>query len=170
MRTFLYAIIHKVLELVPLTATGNEVYVDTITTVLSHSCYSLKETLTHLNCLKLKDRQGDNVAQLCAEILVNANRIESAEAFKTQRLGYITLIFQNTSDPRFHIRATQKYKDIKQFIKKLHICDKGSIQTEDFITYGYLGQEDMGEYHNIVTSKQWEPTDIKESLKMSIFL
>ena len=36
------------------------------------------------------------------------------------------------------------------------------MRPEELITYGSLVQEDMGEYHNVFTPKQWEPTDIKE--------
>ena len=36
------------------------------------------------------------------------------------------------------------------------------MQPEEIITYGYLFQEAISEYHKIFTSKQWEPTDIKE--------
>ena len=54
-------ILKKVLALLPLTTTGTEVFVPTITTFLSNSYYVLEETLTHMKSLKLKSYPGDNV-------------------------------------------------------------------------------------------------------------
>ena len=45
---------------------------------------------------------------------------------------------------------------------KLHICDDYVMELKDIIAYGSFVQEAMGEYCNIVTSKQWEPTDINK--------
>ena len=50
--------LHKVLTLVPLTATGPEVFVATMTTFLSGYYDSLDETLTHMKSLKLKIYPG----------------------------------------------------------------------------------------------------------------
>ena len=58
MSTFSNNILQKVLTLVPLTATGPEVFVATMTTIISDSYYSLVYTLNHMNSLKLKDRPG----------------------------------------------------------------------------------------------------------------
>ena len=55
-------ILQKVLKLVPLTATGTEVYVATMTTVIYDSYYSLVGTLNHMHNIKLKDHPGENVA------------------------------------------------------------------------------------------------------------
>ena len=46
-------LLRKVLTLVPLTATGPEVYVATMTTIISNSYYSLVDTLKHMKNLKL---------------------------------------------------------------------------------------------------------------------
>ena len=54
-------LLRKVLKLVPLKATGPEVYVATMTTVLSDSYDSLVDTLNHMKSLKLKDNPGRNV-------------------------------------------------------------------------------------------------------------
>ena len=51
-------LLQKVLTLVPLTATGPEVYVATMTTILSDYYYSFVDTLNHMNNLKLKDHTG----------------------------------------------------------------------------------------------------------------
>ena len=131
--------------MVLLTATGPEVYVTTRTAVLSNYYASLEDTLNHLKCLKLKDLLRDNVEECYAEILVDAKQLESAISIKPEHIGYTTNIFKSTSDPRFHIRETHKYKEVKYFIKKLHICDKDVMQSEELITYGYLVQEAMEE-------------------------
>ena len=39
------------------------------------------------------------------------------------------------------------------------------MQTDDIITYGFLVKESLREYSNIVNSKWWEPTDIKNISK-----
>ena len=54
-------LLQKVLTLVPLTATGPEVFVVTMTTFLSNSYYALEEALTHMKSLKLKFYPGENV-------------------------------------------------------------------------------------------------------------
>ena len=55
-------LLQKVLALVPLTETGPEVYVATMTTVVSDSYYSLVDTLNHMKNLQLKDHPGRDVA------------------------------------------------------------------------------------------------------------
>ena len=87
----------------PLTETGPEVFFVTMTTFLSDSYDALEVTLNHMKSLKLKSYPGENVTYCCAEILVDAERLESAKAFNPEHLGYITLIFEDTSDSRFHI-------------------------------------------------------------------
>ena len=77
----------------PLTATGPEVFVATMTTFLSGSYGDLEETLNHMNILKLKSYPWENVTDFCAAILVDAERLDSSEAFKPEHLGYITRIF-----------------------------------------------------------------------------
>ena len=43
--------------------------------------------------------------------------------------------------------------------------DEVVIRPDEIITYGSLVKEDMREYHNIVDSKRWEPTDNKKISK-----
>ena len=101
-----------------LTATGPEVFVATITTFISDSYDALEETLTHMRSLKLKKYPREKVTDCCAAMLVDAERIESARAFNPEHLGYITCIFDDTSDSRFHLCDIQKYKEVTEFIKK----------------------------------------------------
>ena len=56
-----------------------------------------------MKSLKLKNNQWKDVADCCDVILVNAERLVSAEAFKPEQVGYIICIFEDTSDYRFHI-------------------------------------------------------------------
>ena len=63
---FVNILLQKVLALVPLTATGPEVFVTNMTTFLSDSYYALEETLTHMDSLKLKRYPGENVTDCCA--------------------------------------------------------------------------------------------------------
>ena len=86
-------LLQKVLTLVPLTSTRPEVFVATMTTFLSGSYDYLEETLNHMKSLKLKRYPGESVTDYCAEILVDAERLESAVAFKPDHLWYITRIF-----------------------------------------------------------------------------
>ena len=50
--------LHKVLKFVPLTVTGPEVYVATMTTILSDYYDALEEILTHMKSLKLNSYPG----------------------------------------------------------------------------------------------------------------
>ena len=132
----LSALIQKILKLVPLTETETEVYVTTSTTVLSDYYDYLVENLNQMTSLKLKDHLEDNVADWRDAIVVYYGRLESAGVFKTDHLVYIVHIFEDNYDSRLHLRATQKYKEVVEFIKKLCVCDKYDIQTNDIINYG----------------------------------
>ena len=72
---------------------------------------------------------------------MDAERLESARAFKPDHLGYITRIFEDTSDSRFCLWAIQKYKEVTEFIKKLRVCDMDVLSQEDLITYESLVQD-----------------------------
>ena len=147
-------LLQKALTLVPLTATRPEVYVATMTTIISDYYYSLVDTMNHTKNLKLKDHPGRDAADCYDEILVNVESLESAGAFKPEHLGYIIHIFENTYNSRFHLWATQKYKEVMGFVKKPLLCDEDVMQTDDIITYGFLDQKSLREYSNIVNSKQ----------------
>ena len=54
-------ILQKVMTLVPLIETCPEVFVSTMTTLISDYYYALEETLTHMKSLKLKIYPGENV-------------------------------------------------------------------------------------------------------------
>ena len=98
-------LLQKVLTLVLLTATGPEVPVATMTIFLSDSYDDLEETLNHMNSLILKSYPGENVTDCCAAILVDAERLDSDWSFKPEHLGYIIIIFEDTSDSRFRMWA-----------------------------------------------------------------
>ena len=91
--------------MLPLTATGPEVFVAIMTTFLSDSYDALKDTINHMKSLKLKIYPGENVTDCCAEILVDAECLESDGAFKSEHIGYITHIFEDTSDSRLLLLA-----------------------------------------------------------------
>ena len=114
-------------------------------TVISGYYYSLVETLNHMKSLKLKDCLGENVADCYDVILVYVERLESSGDFNPNHLSCIIFIFGDTSDSRFCLQATQNYKQVMEFIKKLCVCDKDSMQTYDIITYGSLVEEAMRE-------------------------
>ena len=80
-------LLQKVLTLVPLTSIGPKVFVATMTKFLSDSYDALEETLNNIKNLKLKRYPGENVTDLCTSILVDAERLESAGAFKPEHLG-----------------------------------------------------------------------------------
>ena len=61
-----------------------------------------------MESLKLKDNQGVDIADCYDAILEYVESLESAGAFKPEHLGYIIRIFENTSDSRFNLWATQK--------------------------------------------------------------
>ena len=135
-----YALLYKILKLVPLTATVTEVYVPTTTSAISDSYDSLVDTLNHTKSLNIKDNAWGDVTNFCDAILLDTERLESAGEFKPEHLGYIIRIFEDTSDYRFYLWATQKYKDIMEFVKKPFVCDEEVMQTDDIITYGLLVQ------------------------------
>ena len=69
-------LLQKVLTLVPLTAIRPEVYVATMTTIISDFYYSLVDTLNHMESLKLKDHPGGDVADCYDAILVNMESLK----------------------------------------------------------------------------------------------
>ena len=74
-----------------------------MTSFLYDYYYALEETLNHMKSLKLKSYPGENVTYCCVAILVDAERLESAGAFKPEHLGTIIRIFEDTSDSRFRM-------------------------------------------------------------------
>ena len=157
------SLLQKVLTLVPLTETGLEVSVATMTTFLSNSYDALEETLTHMKILKPKSYPGENVTYCYSEILVDAESLKNLGGFNPEHLGYINSIFEDTSDNRFHIWNINKYKEVTEFINKLCVCDMDVISQEDLITYGSLVQEATQEYRDLVDSKRWELAIRKEN-------
>ena len=122
-------------------ATGPAVFVAIMTTFLPNYYDALEYILTHMKSIKLKSYPGYNVIDCCAEILVDAERLDSAGAFKPEHIGYITRIFEDTYDSMFRLLGIQKYKEVTQFIKKLRVCDMDIISQDELITYEYLVQE-----------------------------
>ena len=110
--TFSNDLLQKVLALVLLTATGPEVYVATMTTIIPDYYYSLADTLNHTHNLKLKDHLGRDFVDCYDAILVNVESLEIAGSFNPDHLVYIICIFENNYDSRFHLWATQKYKGV----------------------------------------------------------
>ena len=107
--------------MVPLTATGPEVFVATMDTFLPDSYDDLGETITHMKSLKLKSYSGNNVKDCRAGILVDDEHLKSDRAFNPEHLGYITRIFEDTYDSRLCPWEIHKYKDITELIKNF-IC------------------------------------------------
>ena len=91
-----------------------------------------------MKSIKLKRYTEKNVTDFCVEILVDAERLESAGSFNPEHLGYINSIFEDTYDSQFRLWAIQKYKEVTEFIKKLCVCDMYVISQEDLITYESL--------------------------------
>ena len=84
--------------MVPLTATGPEVYVFTMTTFLSKYYDAFEETLNNLSSIKLNIYPGDNVTDCCSKILVDAKCLYISGYFKPDHLSYINCIFGYASD------------------------------------------------------------------------
>ena len=141
MITLSNTLLQKVLTLLPLTATGPEVFVTTMATFLSDSYDALEDTINHTNSIKLKIYPWENVTYCCASILVDAERLESAGAFKPEHLGHITRIFEDTSESRFRLWDIQEYKQATEFINKLCVCDMDVISKEDLLYKGLVGYE-----------------------------
>ena len=112
-----------------------------------------------MRIIKINNYPGENVTDFWDAILVYAELLESAGYFNPDHLGYTTCNFENTSDSRFHLCATHKYKDVMEFINKRCVCDKYVMQSDDIITYVSLVQYDIREYHTIFDSNRWEPND-----------
>ena len=110
-----------------------------------------------MKSLKLKSYPGENFTDLCAAILLGDELLESAGAFNTEHLGYITCIFEDNSESRLHIWAIHNYREVTEFTKKLRVCDMDVISQEDLTTYEDLLQDATREYCNIVNQKRREP-------------
>ena len=61
-------LLQKVLSLVPLTATGPEVFVATMTTFFSDYYDALEETLTHMKSLLKNLYRGERYRLLCSNL------------------------------------------------------------------------------------------------------
>ena len=54
-----------------------------------------------MKSLNLKSYLGDNVADWCAKILVDAERLDNSMELKPKNIKYITCIFEYASDSGF---------------------------------------------------------------------
>ena len=117
--------------------------------------------MNHLKSIKLKCHMGGNIADKCAAILVNADRFESAVAFKYEHLSYITNTLENTSDPRFYIWETQKYKEVMDLIRNLVCTTRISYDLKSSLPMGPLFKR-ICVNTIFVYSQSWETTDIKK--------
>ena len=70
-----------------LSATVPEVYVSAMNTFFTDPYDTLEDTLNNLKSLKINSYPEDNITDLCADILVNDDCLESARAFNTENLG-----------------------------------------------------------------------------------
>ena len=102
--TLLNSLLHQVLTLVILTDTIPKAYVTTMKTDISDSYNALENNVNHLKSRKLRSGPGENVADFCAAILVDAEILESSGAFNTKLLGYITHTTEGNYDCKFSIR------------------------------------------------------------------
>ena len=110
-------LLQEILKLATLKVTIPEVYVATMTTVLFDYYDSLVDTLEHNKSLKIKDHPGGNVTDCYDTILVDVELLESSGAFKPKHPGYTIRIFEDTSNSRIYIWATNKYKEVMDFVK-----------------------------------------------------
>ena len=111
--------------------------------------------------LKIKIYPGYNAADFCAKMLVYSECLVISRDFKLYHHGYITYIFEDTSDFIILFCVIQKNKYVIEFINKHCLCTMYVIQTKYIITYESLVKEDICEYHNLVDSKQWDTTSVK---------
>ena len=84
---FSNTLLQKVLTLVPLTATVPEVFFTTMTTFIYNYYDVLDENLNDMKSIKIIIYPEENVTYCCAEILVDAERLESTGAFNPENLG-----------------------------------------------------------------------------------
>ena len=82
-----YALLQKVLRLVPMTSTRPKFFVSTMTTVLSCYYSSLEETLKHFNSIIIKYHPGWNIEDWCATILVDNERLKVPEHLNPSTLN-----------------------------------------------------------------------------------
>ena len=83
-----------------------------------------------------------------AAILVYSGLFDSAGAFNTEHLGYITCICEDASDSRFHKWEIQSTRRLHS-LSRNSVCDVYVISPEELITYEYLVKYSMCEYHDL---------------------
>ena len=148
----------KVLQEVPITATGPEVFVATMLVCLSDSYDAMEQTKEALKAIKLTDFPGENVQQCCTKILELCERLDSAGAFEANLLCKIVRIFEQTSDKRFELWAMSKYKECADFVKGLQVSGQDMTDSSSWtITYEQLTQEAVKEYRDLVDASRWSP-------------
>ena len=140
-----------------------------MTNIISDSYYSLVDTLNQLKSLKLKDDQSGDAADCYDAILVNVESLESAGAFKTKHLGYIICVFENTSDSRFHIWASQKYQEVMEFVKKIYCLTKTSCTLMISLTMVYSLKNLCDNTATFLTQSGGNPLILRRVLNMNIY-
>ena len=162
--TFSYAIIQKILKLVPLTATRPEVYVATIITSLSGSNYSLVETLTHIKSLKLKDHTGGNVAwQMLSALIVPESLITS-----TSDISFVSLrILMILDSIHGRLRSTRSlFGLLRNFVCVTNI----SCNLMRELLMVPLFDKICVNIETLFTKSDGNPLIVRKRLKMSLYL
>ena len=68
--TLHHELLAKVLRYVPITASGPEIFMSTVTVCFSDSYDALEQTKIELKTIKLKDFPGENVQDCVAKFLI----------------------------------------------------------------------------------------------------
>ena len=92
------ALLQKVMTLFLITSTVPEFYVSIMTTFIYYLYVALE---SHFNSIKLKSFLRDNFTHFCAVILASTEYLDTYRELKHENFGYITRIFEDTSDYRF---------------------------------------------------------------------
>ena len=104
--------------------------------------------------------------------MVVADFPESSGVFKPEHLIfiYIICIFEDTSDSRFHIWATQKDKEFMEFIKILFCERKMSCDLIRSLTMVPFFNNICDSTAKLFTQIKGKPLIVRKSLKMSLYL
>ena len=152
--TLHHELLAKFLRYVPITASGPEIFMATVTVCFSDSYDALEQTKIELKTIKLKDFPGENVQDCVAKILDLCERLESGGAFDNQLICSIMKIFENASDKKFQLWAMNEYRACANYVKQQRL----GLTPPTSITYESICQDAVNEYRSLVDSKRWGPS------------
>ena len=158
-------LLSKVLDRLPISASGPEVLSATHAVIQSSTFEVMEDVRDQLKAISLSNYPGENIDKCCAAQLVLLQRMEDAGYYQPEHLSFVTRCWKKCSDPAFLQWALKRNDEVSAYREKLTVMDASTIPPNEVIKYDTLIKSARAEYKKLVDEKDWVP--LKSSTKSS---